>query len=146
MDLPPEIRDLIEGLQRDRAELRVENAVLKQKVADLERSLGKDSTNSSKPPASDGLGKKPRVAGSLRGRSGKKSGGQRGHKGDTLRAVAEPDMVIAHEAVACEHCAAPLPAAMQTGVEKRQVFDLPQPRLEVTEHQALAYTAPAAMV
>jgi len=83
MELPPSILALIEGLQHDVAELRAENAALKQKVADLEHRLGKDSTNSTKPPSSDGLGKKPRVAGSLRSRSGKKSGGQRGHKGDT---------------------------------------------------------------
>ena len=140
MDLPPEIRGLIEGFERELAELRAENAALKQKVAELERSRDKDSTNSSKPPSSDGMKKKPRVAGSLRGQSGKTSGGQRGHKGDTLRAVAEPDTIVTHEAVACEHCAAPLSAAMRTGVEKRQVFELPEPRLEVTEHQALAYT------
>jgi len=142
MELPPAILALIEGLQRDIAELRAENAALREEVADLKRRLGKDSSNSGKPPSSDGLGKKPRVAGSLRGRSGKKSGGQPGHKGDTLRAVAEPDRIVAYEAFACEHCASPLSATMRTGVEKRQVFDLPQPRLEVTEHQALAYRCP----
>jgi transposase len=140
MELSPEIFSLIVSLQRENAELRAENAVLKQEIADLLRRLGKNSSNSSKPPSSDGPGKKPRIAGSLRGVSGKKSGGQPGHQGDTLRPVAEPDKIERHEATSCEHCQAGLTAAMATGVEKRQVFDMPEPRLEVTEHQAHIYT------
>ena len=140
MELSPDVRALIEGLQRELAELRAANAALKQEVADLRRQLGKNSSNSSKPPSSDGFGKKPRIAGSLRGVTGKKSGGQPGHQGDTLRPVAEPDKIERHEVTSCEHCQAGLTAAMATGVEKRQVFDMPEPRLEVTEHQAHIYT------
>jgi transposase len=140
MELTPDVQALIEGLQRELAELRAENAALKQEVADLRRQLGKNSSNSSKPPSSDGLGKKPRIAGSLRGVSGKKSGGQPGHQGDTLRPVAEPDKIERHEVASCEHCQADLTAGMATRVEKRQVFDMPEPRLEVTEHQANIYT------
>lgn len=154
MDLSPELRALIEGLRREIADLRRENAALKQEVAglrqenaalkqenaELRRRLGKDSHNSSKPPSSDGLGKKPRIAGSLRGASGKKSGGQVGHKGDTLRRVDKPDIIKRHTATCCAHCRAKLTETMTTGVEKRQVFDIPEPRLEVTEHQAQIYT------
>ena len=57
MELSPKLHALIEGLRREIAELRQENVVLKQEVADLRRRLGKDSNNSSKPPSSDGLGK-----------------------------------------------------------------------------------------
>ncbi len=105
----------------------------------MERRLGLDSTNSSKPPSSDGLKKKPRLARSLRASSGKTSGGREGHKGDTSRQVPEPDVVIRHEACACEHCQAPLGAKSAIGVETRQVFDLPERPLIVTEHQATTY-------
>jgi transposase len=72
MSLPAEVEELIASLRRQIAALEAE-------VADLRRRLGQDSSNSSKPPSSDGLGKKPRNAGSLRDASGKASGGQKGH-------------------------------------------------------------------
>ena len=103
------------------------------------RRLDKNSSNSSNPPSSDGLKKPPRVFKSLRGRSGKSSGGQVGHKGDTLHPVDKPDRIERHAATTCRHCKACLTAAMVTSEERRQVFDLPQPRLDVTEHRASVY-------
>ena len=132
MDVPAEVEELIASLKRQIAALQAE-------VADLRRQLGQDSSNSSKPPSSDGLKKKPRIAGSLRGRSGKASGGQKGHPGGTLRQVADPDHVVRHEASACCHCRSPLEPKSAIGVEKRQVFDLPERPLVVTEHQASIY-------
>jgi transposase len=132
MVLPAEVEDLIASLRRQIAALEAE-------VADLRRQLGQDSSNSSKPPSSDGLKKKPRVPGSLRGRSGKASGGQKGHKGDRLRQVADPDCVIEHTACACGHCGSPLDPKSAVRIEKRQVFDLPERPLVVTEHQASIY-------
>ena len=134
-----ELRREQEGLRAENAALRAESAALRAENAELRRRLDLDSSNSSKPPSSDGLKKKPRIPGSLRGRSGKKSGGQAGHKGDTLRQVAEPDRVVRHEAQACLHCRRGLTASMQRGVERRQVFDLPERLIEVTEHQASVY-------
>ncbi len=119
MILPPEAVALIEALKLEVEALRTENA-------ELRRRLGLDSSNSSKPPSSDGLKKKPRLLRSLRTRSGKPSGGQKGHKGDTLRQVAEPDAVIEHQASACRHCGVGLDAGSVIGQEKRQVFDLPE--------------------
>ena len=82
MTLPSEVEDLI-------ALLRAEIFGLRTEVAELRRRLGLDSSNSSKPPSSDGLRKKPRISGSLRGRSGKPSGGQKGHDGGTVQQVAD---------------------------------------------------------
>src|SRR5580700_367946 len=135
MDLPPEVEALIASLNREIDLLRAENA-------ELRRRLGLDSSNSSKPPSSDGLKKKPRVLGSLRTRSGKPSGGQKGHRGDTLRQVANPDRVVEHAATLCRHCCAGLDAGTVVGAEKRQVFDLPERRIEVTEYRAAIHCCP----
>jgi transposase len=131
------------AVRGDNEALRSENAALRAEVAELRRRLDLDSSTSSKPPSSDGLKKKPRVPGSLRGRSGKKSGGQAGHKGDTLKQVEAPDRIERHTANVCRRCLSSLTAAMQTGVEKRQVFDLPERLIEVTEHQASIYCCAA---
>ena len=132
MTLPAEVEELI-------ASLRAEISSLRAEVAELRRRLGLDSSNSSKPPSSDGLKKKPRVARSLRSRSGKPSGGQKGHEGGTLRQVADPDAVVRHEACACGHCGSSLDPKAAIGIEKRQVFDLPERPPVVTEHQAAIY-------
>jgi transposase len=135
MSLPADVETLIETLRREVAALRAENA-------ELRRRLGLDSSNSSKPPSSDGLGKKPRVLSSLRTRSGRPSGGQKGHKGDTLRQVAEPDAVVEHHALACRGCGAQLGAGSVVAKEKRQVFDLPERLLQVTEHRVCVHACP----
>jgi len=114
---------------------REQITTLIERVRDLEGRLAKDSHNSSKPPASDGLARKTR---SLRTRSGKKPGGQIGHRGETLRLVAMPDAVVEHRPDVCEQCQTPLrEGAVVVVRERRQVHDLPPIRLQITEHQAL---------
>jgi transposase len=129
----------ISALQAQNAELLATIAVQNARIADLERQLGLNSGNSGKPPSSDGLKKKPVRVSSLRERSGKKSGGQKGHPGKTLSRTETPDATIDHFPETCPGCGGTLSQAMATGHTARQVFDLPEPRpLIVTEHRAHA--------
>ena len=95
----------LEGeLARERAETAHLRQMLEEvlrRLGEVEGQLAKDSHNSSKPPSSDGPGRK-RV--SLRKRSEKKPGGQAGHPGHTLVAVETPDEVVRHRPVVCQHC------------------------------------------
>ena len=96
---------------------------LQAKIADLEKRLNKNSRNSSKPPSSDGLSKPPRTT-SLREKGRNKSGGQLGHKGETLKQVACPDVVITHSISHCPDCGNELSSNL-TGEICRQIFDIP---------------------
>lgn len=133
------------------AELEAENATLREqltvvlaRVQELEARLAKDSHNSSKPPSSDGLRRETRKTKSLRKRSGKKPGGQIGHRGETLRLVATPDAVVEHRPAACSACQLPLDTQASVVLrERRQVQELPPLRLRITEHQALRVQCPA---
>jgi transposase len=108
--------------------------VLLARVAELERRLGLNSTNSSKPPSSDGLAKPPPR--SLRGRSGRRPGKQPGSAGSTLSQVDSADEMVEHRPARCVGCRADLTAAEVVRVLRRQVFDLPQRvPLRVIEHR-----------
>jgi transposase len=126
-----ELAGALGALEETRAELRR----ARERIAELEARLKQNSRNSSKPPSSEGLGKPaPR---SLRKISGRRPGGQAGHEGTTLAQVARPDREVRHEPGCCGRCGAGLAGRPVTGVERRQVFDLPPVRAEVTEHQLI---------
>ena len=107
-------------------------AALTARVQQLENQLATRSHNSSKPPSSDGLGKKTK---SRREKSGRKPGGQSGHPGRTLEMVAHPHHTVCHFPAQCPCCGEALTDVAATDVERRQVFDLPPVVVEVTEHQ-----------
>ena len=115
--------------------LEKENKALRERIAELERRLGLNSDNSSKPPSSDGLKKKTHRTKSLRGKSQRKTGGQRGHRGQTLEPVIEPDFLVNYPAPAiCCQCGCDVSQSQVVSRIKRQVFDIPEPKIEVTEH------------
>jgi len=97
-----------------------------------------------KPPSSDGL-TKPRTR-SLREKSGRNSGGQKGHKGHTLEIVETPDYIEVYELSNCSHCSTNLEGIGINRYEKRQVFDIPQMQMEVTEHRAEVKLCPVCQI
>jgi transposase len=105
------------------------------RITELEKRLNKNSSNSSKPPSSDGLNKPPRTS-SLRENGKRNSGGQKGHKGETLKQIEAPDIIKKHVLTTCPDCRHSLLSSPLLGMVKRQVFDIPPPKIEVTEHQA----------
>src|SRR5216683_3551245 len=122
-----------EELDQLRAEKTALYEALRCKVEELEKAQqAKDSHNSSLPPSSDRFVRAPK---SLRTKSGKKPGGQPGHRGHHLRQVQTPDEVLIHPVSSCEYCQHDLRAQKASIPERRQVIDLPTKRLWVTEHR-----------
>ncbi len=105
------------------------------RVSQLEEQINKNSRNSSKPPSSDGLKKSSPKTKSLRKQSGKKPGGQKGSKGHNLEKAENPDYIIPIPVTSCT-CNADLSDVPVTKYDCRQVFELPEPKLEVTEYQS----------
>ena len=106
---------------------------LKQRIKQLEDQLSKNSSNSSKPPSSDGQNKKPK---SSKPKTDKKPGGQNGHKGSTLQKSAEVDRVENHQVVICEQCNKDLNGQQSERIESRQEFEIPPMKMEVIEHRS----------
>jgi len=104
-----------------------------RRITALEEQLKKNSRNSDKPPSSDGL--KRQITNS-RTKSSRQSGGQKGHDGHTLKMVSEPDQIRKHGVDECSYCHRSLQDTDVIEYKKRQVFDIPLLKLEVTEHQA----------
>lgn len=118
-------------------ELQKENLALKQENTELKARLNTNSTNSSKPPSSDGYKKKP----AFPKNKNLLQGGQKGHNGRTLHQVEHPDKIIECHPGNCS-CGHEFEKTEFVLTQKRQVFNLPQPKLEVTEYQILKATCP----
>jgi transposase len=131
---------LLVSMRAQMEEMHAQMAQMAEEVQSLRDQLAKNSRNSGKPPSSDGY-RKP-CPKSLRPKGERKSGGQPGHPGQTLERVSDPNHVVQHPAESCAECGTDLTAIPSHGVEKRQVFDLPPLRFEVTEHQAEVKSCP----
>lgn len=102
-------------------ELELQVKKLLEKIAELERKLNSNSTNSSKPPSSDGLRKATRTK-SLRDSNSNKFGGQIGHKGNTLRQTDNPDIVKNYDPINCSACGNSLENnAIQETIERQEI-------------------------
>jgi transposase len=129
------LRELLAGRDTEIAVLREQLAGLQSQVADLAARVKMSSQNSSKPPSSDGLAKP--APKSLRGKSGRKPGRPKGQPGATMQLADHPDKRVRHRPARCRCCGKSLKGAPETGMERRQVIDIPPVRPVVTEHQLL---------
>ena len=135
------LRSQVARLKQELRETRSDNHRLLQRNAELEAFVSKDSHNSSRPPSTDPPWSKRTK--SLRRPSGKRPGGQPGHRGHTLRLTQQPQRVVIHRPARCRHCSSPLGEGRNTGCERRQVIDLVPARLWVTEHRAEVVCCPS---
>jgi transposase len=134
--MPMMTRDEIKSMMEHDPDLVCDLIItLMERIEQLEKRLSKDSHNSSKPPSSDGL-KRPKKTYSLKGKSNKKSGGQKGHNGSHLKMVEKPNQTIIHKLDNDCCCGRSLKDIVCSDYKKRQVFDLPPSAIEVTEHRA----------
>lgn len=127
-----DLRTQVAALKEKNERLECENRDLTDRVRDLEARLKMNSRNSSRPPSSDGFMKTPQQ----RKKTGKPPGGQKGHKGHNLKMVEDADWIVTHSPEYCACCGRSLSRVKATGCERRQVFDIPRIRLEVTEHRS----------
>jgi transposase len=139
--LPLWAQNLINQLASQVQQLTTQVQQLTARVRELEGQLAKDSSNSGKPPSSDGLAKQKRTS-SLRGKSGKRPGGQKGRKGVNLQPVQNPEKVEVHSPKTCADCETSLGDVVAISVDKRQVFDIPPISVKVTEHRVETKVCP----
>jgi len=152
------LRRAVEQLRRQLSEQAEEIAEKKKQIADAEKQIAdlerqlagrkQNSTNSSKPPSSDGLAGEPRQRG-RRKKSRRKAGGQPGHRG-AYRALVAAERVDEIRPVLpeqCRHCGHALPAQIEqariTGaVQRQQVTELPPIQARVIEYRCYRVVCP----
>ena len=121
--------------EREILELKRKNNLLQDKLSQYEKPT-KDSHNSSIPPSQEPIPSRAlRRTFSLRKQSGLKSGGQPGHAGSTLEQTPTPDHIVRHAPDFCQQCGCSLPDELSESLAARQVFDLPEIKLVVSEHR-----------
>ncbi|MCP3664888.1 MAG: IS66 family transposase, partial [Gammaproteobacteria bacterium] len=132
-----QLNHTIDQLNQSNEQLNQRNEQLIQTIAELNEKLGKNSKNSSKPPSSDSFNK-PK---SLRKSSGKKPGGQKGHKGAGLTLVSAPDKTIVHKPIQCSGCPNEGQCTSCRKSAVRNVVDV-EIKTTVTAHYTESYECP----
>ena len=133
-----ELMAQVENLNSQVEDLKTQVSVLQEENQELKAQLNKNSRNSNKPPSTEEFVKTK----SQRIKSGKKTGGQKGHPGYTLEMSSNPDRIDVHRNNKCVNCGCGLENQAAESVEKRQVHDIPEPAMEVTEHISEITTCP----
>lgn len=135
--ISPTQQELAEQLRSLIAGLRVVLESLQARIDKLEREASRDSNNSSKPPSSDTLTQRAAQAARREGwkkeKGTRKAGKQPGAPGRHLAQVDDPDVIVRRRPDACSTCGASLEDAPVEKEERRQVFDLPELKVSVTE-------------
>jgi transposase len=133
-----EMKKLLAQLHLEREQWHLERQSLVLRIEQLEvenqrlkARLGLTSSNSSQSPSSD----KSHKDRSLRAKTGRRPGGQRGHEGDKLQFSKNPDLIEIHSPTRCSDCGGDLNQVAVEHVESRQVYELPALKVEVTEHR-----------
>ncbi len=129
----------IAELEREVSALQAQVSALLETISELKEQLQKNSQNSSKPPSSDGL-KKPKPS-SLRQKSGRKAGGQPGHKGHGLRLSKEPDEIVVHRPTECTGCPYQGQCSGCGQSPRRNEVDV-EVKVHVTAHETEQYACP----
>ncbi|HPE74642.1 MAG TPA: IS66 family transposase [Draconibacterium sp.] len=135
-----ELNKRVNQLAKENKFLRDGNALLKIENAELKARLNSDSHNSNKPPSSDGY-KKNTVKPAFPKGKNSSHGGQKGHEGKTLRQVEAPDKIEFCTPGICS-CGHGFTEKELVLAEKRQIFELPLPKLEITEYQIFKALCP----
>ena len=137
--IKPQLEGYIHQIEGYIHQIEVQRSQIEQlelRVKELESQRDQNSRNSSRPPSTDWKKSKPafpRVPGG-------KIGGKKGHDGGTLKMVAQVDKVTPHQLDVCRYCGKVHYQEPLSVYARRQVFDIPLPRIEVTEHQVLTWT------
>jgi transposase len=136
-------RPSYDELVAENAELKRMVVVLTERVAELERRLEANSSNSSRPPSSDAPWAKPARKRSSRARSGRKPGKQPGESGSSRSLTDDPNHTVRLAPDSCQACGLSLTQAAVSGCERRQVVDVIEPPpLEITEYQRISKICP----
>lgn len=146
-DVTASLAGEVARLREENARLHSELEQLRRRIAELEAKLERSSANSSAPPSSDSMGKaaaarmsraeRRRAARAATKAEARRRGKQPGAEGKNLAMREDPDVVVVRAPAWCSNCGGDLSGAFVESIKRRQVFDIPDPKMTCTEHQSV---------